>query len=166
MQWTVFTDPAQLKKIAAQTVDCLQDIVTTQPKETYPAYFPMILAGWDNRFRSHSLFLLLTSTQLTRPWRQFYIFLSGYILWGRFSVGHRWSAHPLLHNSFFDQNFVHTFSTIPPIFRVISENSLSYMFLDREPLWYYYSILFYTKTEISVCVLSSLRLLQLILVPD
>ncbi len=50
VQWTVFTDPAQLKKIAEQTVDCLRDIVTTQPKETYPAYFPMILAGWDMGF--------------------------------------------------------------------------------------------------------------------
>ena len=32
------------------TVDCLRNIVATQPKETYPAYFPMILAGWDMGF--------------------------------------------------------------------------------------------------------------------
>ena len=50
VQWTVFTDPAQLKTIAEQTVDCLRNIMATQPKETYPAYFPMILADWDMGF--------------------------------------------------------------------------------------------------------------------
>lgn len=50
VQWTVFTDPAQLKTIAAQTVDCLRHIVATQHRATYPAYFPMILAGWDKGF--------------------------------------------------------------------------------------------------------------------
>jgi nitroreductase/NAD-dependent dihydropyrimidine dehydrogenase PreA subunit len=50
VQWTVFTEPAQLKIIAEQTVDCLRDIVATQPKETYPDYFPLILAHWDRGF--------------------------------------------------------------------------------------------------------------------
>jgi nitroreductase len=47
VRWTVFTDPAQLKTIAQQTVDCLRDIVATQPKETSPASLPLILAAWD-----------------------------------------------------------------------------------------------------------------------
>jgi nitroreductase/NAD-dependent dihydropyrimidine dehydrogenase PreA subunit len=50
VQWTVFRNPSELKKIAEQTIDCLRDILATQPKETYPAYFPMILAGWDMGF--------------------------------------------------------------------------------------------------------------------
>jgi len=50
VQWNVFTDPAELKTIAEQTVDCLQDIVAKQPEETYPAYFPLILDGWDKGF--------------------------------------------------------------------------------------------------------------------
>ena len=50
VKWTVFTDPTQLKTIAEQTVDCLRDIVATQPEGTYPAYLPLILAGWDRGF--------------------------------------------------------------------------------------------------------------------
>jgi nitroreductase/NAD-dependent dihydropyrimidine dehydrogenase PreA subunit len=50
VQWNVFTDPAQLKTIAEQTVDCLRDIMAKQPEETYPAYFPLILASWDKGF--------------------------------------------------------------------------------------------------------------------
>ncbi|MBU2549137.1 MAG: nitroreductase family protein [Proteobacteria bacterium] len=47
VQWTVFTNPPDLKTIAQQTIDCLRDIVETQPTGTYPPYFPLILAGWD-----------------------------------------------------------------------------------------------------------------------
>lgn len=47
VNWTVFTDRAELKAIAEQTVECLRDIVATQPKEAYPAYFSLLISGWE-----------------------------------------------------------------------------------------------------------------------
>lgn len=50
VHWTVFTDPSDLKTIARQTVDCIRDIVETQPADTYPPYLPLLVAGWDSGF--------------------------------------------------------------------------------------------------------------------
>ncbi len=47
VRWTVFTNPSDLRTITLQTVDCLRDIVASQPKETYPPYLPLILKFWD-----------------------------------------------------------------------------------------------------------------------
>lgn len=47
VEWTVFTDKQQIKKLAGITVDWMREFLKADPKATVAPYIPRIVAAWD-----------------------------------------------------------------------------------------------------------------------